>query len=170
MFGDTVYVNMDKNQRNFNSLNDIYQKIREIFSNFKLQSDVPIEKVIQIYSNDNNLLKEISVIEDSLSEIADILAQIGNKELFYFLSIRHMIGYILKDVKLFIIYMPFVDNLLINFFKFIHSKLIGDNDYEENDEIFADFLEEQKDYFYDNIFEYTGEYEDLMIEVTNILW
>ena len=66
MFGDTVYVNMDKNQRNFNSLNDIYQKIREIFSNFKLQSDVPIEKVIQIYSNDNNLLKEISVIEDSL--------------------------------------------------------------------------------------------------------
>lgn len=170
MFGDTVYVNMDKNQRNFNSLNDIYQKIREIFSNFKLQSDVPIEKVIQIYSNDNNLLKEISVIEDSLSEIADILAQIGNKELFYFLSIRHMIGYILKDVKLFIIYMPFVDNLLINFFKFIHSKLIGDNDYEENDEIFADFLEEQKDYFYDNIFEYTGEYEDLIIEVTNILW
>ena len=154
MFGDTVYVNMDKNQRNFNSLNDIYQKIREIFSNFKLQSDVPIEKVIQIYSNDNNLLKEISVIEDSLSEIADILAQIGNKELFYFLSIRHMIGYILKDVKLFIIYMPFVDNLLINFFKFIHSKLIGDNDYEENDEIFADFLEEQKDYFYDNIFIY----------------
>lgn len=170
MFGDTVYVNMDKNQRNFNSLNDIYQKIREIFSNFKLQSDVPIEKVIQIYSNDNNLLKEISVIEDSLSEIANILAQIGNKELFYFLSIRHMIGYILKDVKLFIIYMPFVDNLLINFFKFIHSKLIGDNDYEENDEIFADFLEEQKDYFYDNIFEYTGEYEDLIIEVTNILW
>lgn len=161
---------MDKNQRNFNSLNDIYQKIREIFSNFKLQSDVPIEKVIQIYSNDNNLLKEISVIEDSLSEIADILAQIGNKELFYFLSIRHMIGYILKDVKLFIIFMPFVDNLLINFFKFIHSKLIGDNDYEENDEIFADFLEEQKDYFYDNIFEYTGEYEDLIIEVTNILW
>lgn len=161
---------MDKNQRNFNSLKDIYQKIREIFSNFKLQSDVPIEKVIQIYSNDNNLLKEISVIEDSLSEIADILAQIGNKELFYFLSIRHMIGYILKDVKLFIIYMPFVDNLLINFFKFIHSKLIGDNDYEENDEIFADFLEEQKDYFYDNIFEYTGEYEDLIIEVTNILW
>lgn len=161
---------MDKNQRNFNSLNDIYQKIREIFSNFKLQSDVPIEKVIQIYSNDNNLLKEISVIEDSLSEIADILAQIGNKELFYFLSIRHMIGYILKDVKLFIIYMPFVDNLLINFFNFIHSKLIGNNDYEGNDEIFVDFLEKQKDYFYDNIFEYFGEYEDLIIEVTNILW
>lgn len=161
---------MDKNQRNFNSLNDIYQKIREIFSNFKLQSDVPIEKVIQIYSNDNNLLKEISVIEDSLSEIADILAQMGNKEFSYFLSIRHMIGYILKDVKLFIIYMPFVDNLLINFFNFIHSKLIGNNDYEGNDEIFVDFLEKQKDYFYDNIFEYSGEYEDLIIEVTNILW
>ena len=161
---------MDKNQRNFNSLNDIYQKIREIFSNFKPQSDVPIEKVIQIYSNDNDFLKEISVIEDSLSEIADILAQMGNKEFSYFLSIRHMIGYILKDVKLFIIYMPFVDNLLINFFNFIHSKLIGNNDYEGNDEIFVDFLEKQKDYFYDNIFECSGEYEDLIIEVTNILW
>ena len=31
-------------------------------------------------------------------------------------------------------------------------------------------LNNQEDFFYTKIFEYNGEYEELIVEVTNILW
>lgn len=80
------------------------------------------------------------------------------------------VGYILNDINLFLNYLSFVDELLVNFFNLIHMKLLNKKGYSDHYDKFCKYLDGQEDFFYMEIFEYDDGYEDLIVEVTNILW
>lgn len=81
-----MYVNMNKKETNFDNLNEICHRIREIFSNVKPQKEISIDELIQLYSQDETFLKDLKYIGDSLTEINDILSPIDelNKEYYCF--------------------------------------------------------------------------------------
>lgn len=167
-----MYVNMNKKETNFDNLNEICHRIREIFSNVKPQKEISIDELIQLYSQDETFLKDLKYIGDSLTEINDILSPIDelNKEYYCFFSIKLMIDYLINDVELFIVNLYFIENLLVNFFNLIHLKSLHYPDYENKyDEFFCN-LEKQKEFFYTEIHKYDGSYQDLIIEINNLLW
>ncbi len=164
---------MNKKETNFDNLNEIYNRIREIFSNVKPQKEMSIEELIQLYSRDETFLKDLQYIDESLSEITNILAPIDilEKEFLNFLSIKRMIDYLLNDIKLFIVYLFFIDDLLMNFFNLIHQKLQkADKDYQKEYDLFVSYLNDKKEFFYTQIYEYSGEFEKTVIEINNLLW
>lgn len=166
-----MYSNMDIKETNLGNLDEIYQKIREIFTNVKPHEDMPIEKLVKKYSNDNSFLNDLKYIKESLSEITSILAPIDNLENEYscFFSIRIMIEYLLNDIGLFIVHMSFIDDLLVNFFNLIHRRLVDDDNYDKCYNEINSFLEKQKEFFYNEIHEYDNEFEETIIEINN-LW
>lgn len=166
---DSMYVNR---KNNFDTLKDIYEKIHDVFSNIQIGKDKSIDELVKIYSNDDEFLNELKIINKSMDEIVSILNTSDSlkKELIHFLSIQRMINYMLNDIKLFLIHLSFIDDLLINFFNLVHVKLIDNNHYDEYYDKFFAYLDNQEDFFYTRIFEYNDEYEELIVEVTNILW
>ena len=81
-----------------------------------------------------------------------------------------MVNYLVEHIRLFLINIAFINNLFNEFFKLIHRKLLANDNYEDYYCNFIKFLEKQKDFFYMEIYEYDGDYENLIIEITNILW
>lgn len=168
-----MYVTMDKKETNLDNLNEIYNKIREIFSNVKKQNELSIDELVRLYSHDETFLKDLHYIEESLTEITNILAQIDilEKEFLNFLSIKRMIDYLLNDIKLFIVYLFFIEDLLMNFFNLIHHKLQkADNDYQKEYDLFVCYVNDKKEFFYTKIYKYSGEFEKTVIEINNLLW
>ena len=159
------------NTGNFNALNRIYEKIHYIFSNIKLQKDMSIDDVVELYADDENFLIDLKIIRNSMEEITDILAPIESlkDEFSDFLSIKIMIIYLLDNLKLFLIHLSFIDNLLVNFFELIHKKLQSDKEYGSYYNAFLTFLENQKEIFYTKIFQYSGEYKNSIIKINNLL-
>lgn len=167
-----MYADMLNDKTDFDNLKDIYKKIHEIFSNVKSQDDISIEELVDLYSHDDAFLNDLSYIRDSLSEIAYMLASIESleNEFYNFLTIKRMIDYLLNDIKLFLIHLRFIEKLLFNFFNLIHQKLLKNDEYENEYVSFLTFLNNQKDFFYTKVYIYSGEFEDTIIEINNILW
>ena len=128
--------------------------------------------MVDLYSHDDAFLNDLSYIRDSLSEIAYMLAPIESleNEFYNFLTIKRMIDYLLNDIKLFLIHLRFIEKLLFNFFNLIHQKLLKNDEYENEYVSFLTFLNNQKDFFYTKVYIYSGEFEDTIIEINNILW
>lgn len=168
-----MYVAMDEKETNFDNLREIYYRIREIFSNVKPQKEMSIDELIQLYSKDETFFKDLNYIVESLTEITNILAPIDSleNEFLNFLSIKRMIDYLLMDIKLFIVYLFFIDDLLMNFFNLIHQKLQkADKDYQNEYDLFVSYLNDKKEFFYTEIYKYSGEFEKTVIEINNLLW
>ena len=165
-----MYVNVENN--NLNALKCIYEKIHEFFDGIHADKNDSIEELIELYSNDDNFLNEKKIISESLNEIVSILKPLDGLqyELYHFMSIRRIICYILNDINIFINNLSFVYELLVNFFNLIHMKLLNKKGYSDNYDKFCKYLDSQEDFFYTEIFEYDDKYEDLIVEVTNILW
>lgn len=66
--------------------------------------------------------------------------------------------------------MRFIEKLLFNFFNLIHQKLLKNDEYENEYVSFLTFLNNQKEFFYTKVYIYSGEFEDTIIEINNILW
>lgn len=166
-----MYITMDE-QVNFQALNDIHDKINKFFTTFQPKFDISADDLVDAYSNDKIFLKELKIIDESMNEILNILKSINGmeNEFYDFFSIRIMVIYFIDDVALFLLNISFISNLFDEFFKLIHKKLLDKEKYNEDYSNFTIFLEKQKDYFYTEIYEYDGEYEDLIIEITNVLW
>lgn len=156
---------------NFNDFKKIYEKIHGVFLEISSEK-LSIDELVEIYSNDEVFLNELEIINTSMNEVISILnsKEELKSELYLFLSVNRMICYILDDVRLFLLYISFIDDLLINFFNLIHMKLIKDNEYDEYFNKFFRYLNTQKEFFYTKIFEFNDEYENVIDEVTNILW
>ncbi|MEE0934736.1 MAG: hypothetical protein U0L42_03595 [Methanobrevibacter sp.] len=163
---------MDDKERSLNNLNEIYRKIREIFSNVKPHDELPLNELVDLYSQDKTFLKDLEYIRKYLSEINNILVPIDelNKEYFCFFSIKLMIDYLINDFELFIVNLSFIENLLVNFFNLIHLKSLNPQDYEKKYDEFFCYLEKQKEFFYTEIYDYDGKYQDVIIEINNLLW
>ena len=68
-----MYIDMDKKETNLDNLNEIYHRIREIFSNVKPQKELSIDELVQLYSHDDDFLKDLHYINQSLIDINNIL-------------------------------------------------------------------------------------------------
>lgn len=168
-----MYVTMDEKEINLDNLNEIYRRIREIFSNVKPHNELPINELVQLYSSDKDFLNDMNYIGESLSEIAKILVSIDilENEFILFLSIKRMIDYLLNDVELFIDYLFFIDELLMNFFNLIHHKIHNSyDDYKKEYDLFVIYLNDKKEFFYTKIYQYSGKFEKTVIEINNLLW
>ena len=106
----SMYVNR---KNNFDTLKDIYEKIHDVFSNIQIGKDKSIDELVKIYSNDDEFLNELKIINKSMDEIVSILNTSDSlkKELIHFLSIQRMINYMLNDIKLFLIHLSFIDDV-----------------------------------------------------------
>lgn len=167
-----MYIAMDDKERSLDNLNEIYLRIREIFSNVKPHRELSINELVDLYSHDDVFLKDLEYIRKYLSEINNILLPIDelNKEYFCFFSIKLMIDYLINDFELFIVNLSFIENLLVNFFNLIHLKSLNPQDYEKKYDEFFSYLEKQKEFFYTEIYDYDGKYQDVIIEINNLLW
>lgn len=168
-----MYVTMDEKEINLDNLNEIYRKICEIFSNVKPHMELSINELVQLYSSDKDFLNDMNYIGESLSEIAKILVSIDilENEFILFLSIKRMIDYLLNDVELFIDYLFFIDDLLMNFFNLIHHKIHNSyDDYKKEYDLFVIYLNDKKEFFYTKIYQYSGKFEKTVIEINNLLW
>lgn len=167
-----MYVTMDEKEIYLDNLNEIYRKICEIFSNVKPHRELSINELVDLYSHDDAFLKDLEYIRKYLSEINNILLPIDelNKEYFCFFSIKLMIDYLINDFELFIVNLSFIENLLVNFFNLIHLKSLNHHDYEKKYDEFFSYLEKQKEFFYTEIYDYDGKYQDVIIEINNLLW
>ena len=163
---------MDKKETNLDNLNEIYHRIREIFSNVKPQKELSIDELVQLYSHDDDFLKDLHYINQSLIDINNILIPINElyKEYSCFFSIKLMIDYLINNVELFIVNLSFIENLLVNFFHLIHLKLLNHSNYEKDYDEFFSYLEKQKEFFYTKIHDYDGDFQELIIEINNLLW
>ena len=168
-----MYVTMDEKEINLDNLNEIYRKICEIFSNVKPHNELPINELVQLYSSDKDFLNDMNYIGESLSEIAKILVSIDilENEFILFLSIKRMIDYLLNDVELFIDYLFFIDDLLMNFFNLIHHKIHNSyDDYKKEYDLFVIYLNDKKELVDTKIYQYSGKFEKTVIEINNLLW
>lgn len=129
-------------------------------------------ELVEFCSNDN-ISHDLNVIKNSMSEISDILESIESlsDEYYNFLAIRRMIEYIIDDSMLFHLHSGFIEMLFSDFSNLIHQKLnVNSNRYPEYYGKFLSNLENHKDFFYANIFEFSHEYDDLIVDVTRVLW
>ena len=120
--------------------------------------------------------KEVKIILSTMEKIARLLEEnplFKEKEFYDFLNMQHMSEYILKDIECFMNYSMFIDELIIEFKDLIHKKIQmafekEEINYKEEYDQFEDFLFEREEYFYLNIYQAHGEYNDLIVEITNI--
>lgn len=168
-----MYINMDeKSMMNLDEIitefKQIFDSIIEKFSNSYLKKQ---------YSVDEEFLKKLDDINDLMNDISNKLEALNcfEKEFHNFLSIQNMIGYIIKDTEKYFKHSSFVKKLASLFCELIHTKimLLKNDEYEKYNEIYKSFDEnlfKHEEFFYLNIYQHTHQYDDLIDEITNILW
>lgn len=176
-----MYVNVNKKLIDINNIvNDLKEKVKRIsdkFPSVKLKKQVTMDNLVIKYTNDKDfqkMLDNIKVLLDDICEKLELLESF-KKEFHNFLSIQSMMAFIIEDAKRYISYFYFVKELTVSFCELITTKisLIKDNDFEKYDAIYRKFDEnlfKQEEFFYLNICDYSGRYDKLIDEVTNILW
>ena len=88
-------------------------------------------------------------------------------EYYNFASIKRMITYIVDDFEKYFHYSSFIVLLLEKFNDLLVKERQLD-DYKEEYEKFDNFLYEQEDFFYAEIFDSDSKYDNAIDEVTNI--
>ena len=177
-----MYISMD--EKSMMSLDEIltefkqiFDSIMEKFSNISLKKQYSVDALVNRYSEDKKFLKKLDNINDLMKEISDKLEALHDfeNEFHNFLSIQNMVGYIIKDIEKYFKYSSFVNELTSSFCELIHTKimLLKSNEYEKYNEIyksFDDVLFKNEEFFYLNIYQHSHQYDDLIDEITNILW
>ena len=169
-----MYVGM--NDRNIIDLNTIVNDLKSLldsiydnFSSIRLIKETSLDDLVTIYSNDKEFLIKLS---DDIAETLEGL-NLFQEEFYYYLSIRNMINYILRNIKYYILYSSFVHDLSVLFCNLINIKISHLrnstlNHYTNEFELFKKFYYEKKEFFYSNIYICSHEYDELVGEVTRI--
>ena len=156
---------------------EFLDKIHSLHSNihhsvknkFVINESMSMKEFLDKYYDDD-FLNYLNSIKISLNEISNIIEQIDFEydEYYNFISINKMIIYIVSDVKKYFKYSSFILLILTEFKDLMDKKRIVRN-YKEEYEKFDNFLYEQEDYFYTEIFDQDSKYDDVIDKVTNIL-
>ena len=159
-----------------NDLKNLTGNIENRFSNFQFKDENVSDNFLST-SNDKELYEELNNIKKLTDEICDKLEGLNSftKEFHAFLSIQNMVGYIVEDLGRFILHSSFILELISSFYRLISIKrnIMKKDDldnYEKSYKEFEDYLSEKEEYFYLNIYKCTHQYDDLIVQVTNILW
>lgn len=175
-----MYVGM--NDRNIIDLNTIVNDLKSLldsiydnFSSIRLIKETSLDDLVTIYSNDKEFLNKLNLIIKLSDDIAETLEGLNlfQEEFYYYLSIRNMINYILRNIKYYILYSSFVHDLSVLFCNLINIKIAHLrnstlNHYTNEFELFNKFYYEKKEFFYSNIYICSHEYDELVGEVTRI--
>ena len=171
----------EKSMMNFDKITTDLKKLLDSFkeklSNLNFKKQHSFLYLVKKYSDDEEFIKKLASINNLMNDIADKLEVLDSfeNEFHNFLSIQNMIRYITGDIGRYFCHLTFVRELTSSFYDLINTKirLIENNEYESYNEIyktFDDYLFKQEEFFYLNIFEPTHKYDDLIDEITKILW
>ena len=160
----------NENNNVIGDFSDIFKKFYHCVKyKFRITDGMSLDEFINRYSNDNEFLNDLESVKYSLNEISEIMDEINFEydEEYNFASIRRMINYIIDDCEKYFHYSSFIVLLLKNFNDLILKQ--RQIDYKEEYEKFDNFLYEQEDFFYGEIFVSDSKYSDAIDKVTNIL-
>lgn len=169
---------MDMTNKTILDINSIVTDLKELLDKIikKLslndEKNESIDDLVEIFSCDEDFCNDLSLMKNNLNEIVLILesSEVFSDEYVDFLSIKCMCDYIIEDIKLYILYSSFINSILFNFFKLIHSKIHEDNSsYSNMYSNFERFLDEKERFFYLKIYDGSHEYDNLIDDVTRIL-
>ena len=146
-----------------NKINETISFLKEVFNKIKEKFiEIKTDKEQSHYEKEaENILKLMNEIEESI-EINPLLEE---EDLFDFQDLKSMAKYILKDKSLFLEHSSFILDILTIYNKIIFSKLAN-----EETETLVYAFNRKREYFYVHIYEHLGIYDDLIDEITNILW
>lgn len=165
------YTTVNGNNKIIDDFLDIFKKFyNSVKDKFTKNDEMSLEEFIDIYSEDKEFLDYLDYIKSSLNEISNVMEQINLEydEYYNFASIKRIITYIANNPKKYLHYSSFIEHLLKNFYDLIIKERQLDN-YKEEYEKFDNFLYEQEDYFYTEIFDSNPKYNDVIDKVTDIL-
>ncbi|MBQ6100113.1 MAG: hypothetical protein IJL02_09695 [Methanobrevibacter sp.] len=176
-----MYVNMnDKNileiSRFVQDLKNILDYIGEKFHNIHFKKENSLDNLVSLYSENQEFLDKLGLINELMNNISNKLEGLDyfQDEFYFFLPICSMISYIINDIRKYILFSSFVRNLSLLFCDLITTKISqikssSLNEYEEDFNLFKRNFFNQKEFFYSNIYECSHQYDDLIVEVANIL-
>ena len=146
-----------------NILKEAFNKIKEKFIEIKSRHEI------------NKFKKEVKIIKSLMEDILDFLKEnpLFDNEFYDFYSIKIICDYIFEDIRMFHSLENFILRLLRNFKKLIFYKLEykGENyNYKLKYARFKNFLEDQEEIFYTEIYYYDGKNKELICELNNIMW
>ncbi|MBQ6443664.1 MAG: hypothetical protein IJJ11_03155 [Methanosphaera sp.] len=148
---------------------ELYNKIKD---KFKF-----INKNMEVLSIDDSL-DSVDLIMDSLNKLADMLEvnPLFEKEYFLALSIINDIEFIILDHKdLLKDNLVFIGNIVINFCNLICDKqdlLLSKKiiNYEEEYQDYLVYYNNQKEYYFSKLPDVDEDFDEVIDEVTNIMW
>lgn len=173
------------------SFKEFFKRIKDILSQkvFKKENQ-SIDELVDLYSQDEEFLNNLNSLKTLLDGIKGLLKEVSfiRDEYISFLSIRNMISYILDDLYKFFRYYDFIRSLISSFRNLIVKEIeiyqkFDINDYDKTEVLvnsflsyyekvydeFDDFMDQQENYFYTEIFDYSDKYDDLIVDVTKAL-
>lgn len=152
----------------FDVLKKSINKVKEVIFNLEMKKN----KLDSSFYNEN-----IKIINKYMIDISEDLEKMEcfDNEYYDFFDIRNMFNYIFSDVNLCKENISFFKETFRRFKDLIFNKIeieSGRNlevDYVEEYDLFKEFLNKQKSIFFTEIFKSSSEYDELIVEVTNIL-
>ncbi len=154
-------------------LDFLFNKLKNNFS----KKEEYLDELAKIYSNDCEFSQKIKVISNFMNQLSEELQKFKSFEMEFenFLSIQTMIDYIISKMELFVKYSDFANDLAGAFCNLINFKVkcLQTNDLKKYDGFYKLYDEElfkKEEFFYLNIYQNSHQYDELIDEVTNILW
>lgn len=159
------------------NLKELLDSVIDRFSNIQFKKENSIDNIVEKYSNNKEFLDKLDIIVSLTDELVDKLELLNDfqEEYLACLSLQNMIKYVVGDIRKYILFSSFIGDLISSFYNLITIKidLVKKGRITDYDKFLSEYnvtLYKQEEFFYLNIYENTHEYDDLINEVTNVLW
>lgn len=159
-----------------NKINETLRQLRIMLE--KIKAKILDMKTENRTKEDLRFNKEVRNIRNLMNEITKLLKEdplFNEKELYDFLTIYDMLDYLFKDKELFIAQKEFIEDIILKFSELIFEKIdckIKNREYdsyEDKYKLFKSYLNKKEEVFFLNLFEYNGEEDELIHNISNII-
>ena len=159
------------------NLKELLDSVVERFTNIQFKKENSLDNIVEKYSTNKELLEKLDDIVNLIDELVDRLDVLNDfqEEYLACLSLQNMVKYVVGDIRKYILFSSFIKDSISSFYNLITSKidLMKKGRIDDYNKVLSDYnitLYKQEEFFYLNIYEKTSEHDDLIKEVTNILW
>ncbi len=159
------------------NLKELLDSVIERFSSIQVKKENSIDNIVVKYSADKEFLEKLDCIVYLTDELVDRLEVLKDFQDEYLacLSLQNMVEYVVGDIRRYILFSSFIKDLIFSFYNLIISKidLMKKGRINDYNKVLSDYnlnLYKQEEFFYFKIYENTHEHDDLIKEVTNILY
>ncbi|MBQ6813469.1 MAG: hypothetical protein IJP12_02400 [Methanobrevibacter sp.] len=157
----------------------IYEKINETMDYFRKLYNRIKSKSIEIKSKFKNedikeYEKEVESILSLMNKTADLIDEspyFKDNEYFDYLDLKEIAKYILKDINLFSKHYPYILELFSDFDNIVNYKFKCESisDYEKEYEKYKYCFNRKREFFYTEIYEHLGIFDELIDDIVNTL-